>query len=468
MSIIKNYELKRIDEEYVLVVYIKPYFVEFAAEKGDLRKVETLKNEISGIINKNLKKTTITACKIMLGSVLLATIPATQLPAYASTATQETSSSYTNYTVKSGDTLWKISNTFGVPIEEIQEANNMQYTTIYTDQTLILPTENHMTYVVEGGDTLYKIATKYNTTVTSIKGLNNLSSDMIYPGQELIIENHQQTTSQAVTSHTVQSGDTLWKISIKYGVSVDNLKAYNGLTSNTIYAGQDLKLVGDTSDTVINDTENTESSVEEVNNTENTESSVEYINYTIQSGDNIWSVAIDHNIPMSELLSVNNLTMDSMLSLGQEITIPVHTVAVMSTQEGYGEYMDWWEGARYVFSINKVAMVTDIETGRSFEVKRTVGENHADCEPLTSTDASIAKDIWGGYSWETRAVIVEVDGREIAASMSYMPHDIQYITNNDFDGHFDIHFLNSTRHVDGQIDENHQEMVRVAAGLTNL
>ncbi|MCR3921635.1 MAG: hypothetical protein NUK65_03840 [Firmicutes bacterium] len=42
------------------------------------------------------------------------------------------------------------------------------------------------------------------------------------------------------------------------------------------------------------------------------------------------------------------------------------------------------------------------------------------------------------------AVIVEVNGRQIAASASTMPHDIQSITDNGFEGHFDIHFLNST------------------------
>jgi len=99
-------------------------------------------------------------------------------------------------------------------------------------------------------------------------------------------------------------------------------------------------------------------------------------------------------------------------------------------------------------------------------VKRTIGANHADCEPLTANDAAIMKEVWGGsYSWKERAVIVEVDGRKIAASMASMPHDIQYITNNNFDGHFDIHFRNSTRHSDGKISESHQKQVRIAAGI---
>jgi hypothetical protein len=132
----------------------------------------------------------------------------------------------------------------------------------------------------------------------------------------------------------------------------------------------------------------------------------------------------------------------------------------------YGEYLDWWTEAQYVFLINKVATVTDFKTGRSFQVKRTIGANHSDTEPLTAADAAIIKEVWGGqYSWAERAVIVNVDGRKIAGSMASMPHDIEYIKDNNFPGHFDIHFRNSTRHVDGTVSEAHQRQIQIAAGL---
>jgi len=170
---------------------------------------------------------------------------------------------------------------------------------------------------------------------------------------------------------------------------------------------------------------------------------------------------------MSELLEVNNLTMNSILYVGQKIKVPVHKIPVKEpVSEKYGEYLDWWTEAQYVFPIGKVATVTDFKTGKSFKVKRTIGAFHADCEPLTAEDAAIIKEIWGGtYSWKERAVIVNVDGRRIAASMASMPHDIEYITDNNFNGHFDIHFKNSTRHKDGLISENHQKQIKVAAGL---
>ncbi|MGI6040166.1 MAG: stalk domain-containing protein [Eubacteriales bacterium] len=194
---------------------------------------------------------------------------------------------------------------------------------------------------------------------------------------------------------------------------------------------------------------------------------VSYQEYTVKSGDTIWDLSIKFGLPQAELLKVNGLTMNSHLYIGQKLTIPVHHIAVQATvSERHGEYLDWWTEAQYVFPINKVATVTDFRTGRSFQIKRTIGANHADCEPLTANDASIIKQIWGGsYSWAERAVIVSVDGRKIAASMSSMPHDIDYIKNNNFNGHFDLHFKNSTRHYDGAMTPAHQQQVRIAAGL---
>ena len=161
------------------------------------------------------------------------------------------------------------------------------------------------------------------------------------------------------------------------------------------------------------------------------------------------------------------MTTNTQLSVGQKIMVPVHRVPVKDTPGSeYGEYLDWWTEAQYVFPVNKVATVTDLQTGKKFRIKRTIGANHADCEPLTAKDAAIIKEVWGGIcSWKERAVIIEVDGRKLAASMSSMPHGIEYIADNNFNGHFDVHFRNSTRHVDGKITAAHQEQIRRAAGV---
>ncbi|MGI6577330.1 MAG: LysM peptidoglycan-binding domain-containing protein [Eubacteriales bacterium] len=256
---------------------------------------------------------------------------------------------------------------------------------------------------------------------------------------------------EAPTLILSKPGDTLWKIANAHGLSVSSLQAINSLSGTTIYPGQQL---------VVKPGTGTVDPTPSVN-------TVTYKSYTVQSGDTIWDLSIKFGIPQQELLKANNLTMSSRLSVGQKLTIPVHHIAVKPTvSANHGEYLDWWSEAQYVFPINKIATVTDFKTGRSFKIKRTIGANHADCEPLTASDAAIIKEIWGGaYSWSERAVIVNVDGRKIAASMASMPHDVDYVKNNNFNGHFDLHFRNSTRHIDGTVNNAHQNQIKIAAGL---
>lgn len=260
--------------------------------------------------------------------------------------------------------------------------------------------------------------------------------------------------------YTVKNGDTLFSVAQKLDTSVKQLKAINQLTSDSILVGQQLlagqpTMIGN--NTIINSNSKIPS---------NTDSRITYKTHTVRQGDTLWNLGIEYSVPMLELIKLNGLSLDSQLEVGQNVLIPVHNIPVLDTvSDKHGEYLDWWTGAQYVFSIGKVATVTDFATGKTFQVKRTIGANHADSEPLTAKDTEIAKQLWGGYSWDTRAVIVEVDGRRLAGSMSFMPHDIEYITDNNFNGHFDIYFKNSTRHKDGKMDYKHQAKVEIAAGV---
>lgn len=151
------------------------------------------------------------------------------------------------------------------------------------------------------------------------------------------------------------------------------------------------------------------------------------------------------------------------------------------------QLLDWWKSGRTVFSIGTTAEVKDLYTGKTFMVQRTMGTNHADSEALTKKDTDIIKSIWGGFSWARRPVILTINGSRYAASMSAMPHagldsapanavidnrsegygrgqNLDIIKGNGMDGHFDIHFLNSTRHLDNQKDPEHQAAVLKAAG----
>lgn len=96
---------------------------------------------------------------------------------------------FTLYTIKGGDTLYAISKSFGVSVDEIKNVNNLTTNTLEIGQVLKIPTKENKVYTVVSGDTLYSIARKNNTTVSDIIDLNNLSSSNLSIGQKLLIPN---------------------------------------------------------------------------------------------------------------------------------------------------------------------------------------------------------------------------------------------------------------------------------------
>ncbi len=101
------------------------------------------------------------------------------------------------------------------------------------------------TYTVQPGDTLYRIAQRFGTTVDAIRSANGLTSDSIYVGQQLSIPGGQpQPTPVGSSTYTVQPGDTLYRIAQRFGTTVDAIRSANGLTSDSIYVGQRLTIPG--------------------------------------------------------------------------------------------------------------------------------------------------------------------------------------------------------------------------------
>ncbi|MBR3502859.1 MAG: SH3 domain-containing protein [Clostridia bacterium] len=126
---------------------------------------------------------------------------------------------------------------------------------------------------------------------------------------------------------------------------------------------------------------------------------------------------------------------------------------------------DWWTGViSTAFKTGTIATVTDVETGLSFQVKRTGGTNHADAQPLTAADTSVMYRIYSyKWQWTRRAIWVTVGGVTYAASMNGMPHgDSDSMPDNNFDGCFCIHFLNSRTHSGNRLDAAHQAAVAKA------
>lgn len=126
--------------------------------------------------------------------------------------------------------------------------------------------------------------------------------------------------------------------------------------------------------------------------------------------------------------------------------------------------MPSWEEAKEILPKYTKFTVMDVETGKQFRAQRRAGSNHADVQPLSAKDTKIMKKIYGGkWSWKRRAVIIIYKDQWIAASMHGMPHGAGALQNN-FPGHFCIHFFGSTTHRSNFMDLSHQLMVLKAAG----
>ncbi|SFF60723.1 3D (Asp-Asp-Asp) domain-containing protein [Halobacillus alkaliphilus] len=106
-------------------------------------------------------------------------------------------------------------------------------------------------YTIDKGDTLWGISKKYDVSVNQLKSWNDLNSNLIYPNQQLTVSKEVSSSSSEKSSnddtYTVKSGDTLYKISKKYGISVDELMDWNNLDSTLIHPGDKFKVNGQAS-----------------------------------------------------------------------------------------------------------------------------------------------------------------------------------------------------------------------------
>ena len=199
------------------------------------------------------------------------------------------------YTVKKGDTLYSIANTYNTTIDNIKKLNNLNSNNLSIGQVLkIAPTELTETYTVKKGDTLYSIAKKYNTTVNELKQLNNLTNDTLSIGKSLLVPAGEITEDIITTNqtYTVKSGDTLYSIAREYNTTPEELRTLNNLATNLLSVGQKL-IIPTTSITTT---------------------------YIIEKGDTLYSLANKFNTTVDNLKKLNNLTSNN-LSIGQELII---------------------------------------------------------------------------------------------------------------------------------------------------
>lgn len=208
-------------------------------------------------------------------SAYLPVAKADKMMAYLTDPGSRPYAGYTRHRIRSGDSWWRISRRYGVPISVLKKVNNTRSNTLRPGRYVMVPgngstravsssrgassktraiASKRGNYVVRSGDTLWSIARSFGTTVTTLKRSNGLRSSRLKVGQKLYIPNSSnQATKQAVKDagkvktqlvhYKVRRGDNLTSISRRFGVKVSDLRRWNSLNSRgTIYAGQKLKV----------------------------------------------------------------------------------------------------------------------------------------------------------------------------------------------------------------------------------
>ncbi|QPC47891.1 LysM peptidoglycan-binding domain-containing protein [Mangrovibacillus cuniculi] len=154
--------------------------------------------------------------------------------------------------VQPNESLFLLSQKYGTTVKDIKSSNNLTSDMIIVGQRLTVPDSIH---IVQSGDFLWKIANQYGVTVAQLKEWNHLTSDMLYPGQQLSLNatTTMKNTPATITGelYRVVSGDSLSVIAKRVGVTVEQLRLWNRLTSDLIFVGQELKITGPTISKVV-------------------------------------------------------------------------------------------------------------------------------------------------------------------------------------------------------------------------
>ena len=154
------------------------------------------------------------------------------------------------YIVKPNDTLYSIAKKTNTTVDEIKLLNNLTNNSLFIGQQLLIPNnedtpeeeiedEEYTIYTVKKGDSLWKIAREYDISVSDLISLNNLKNLTLSINQQLIVPSNTIIDDD---TYIVQKGDTLWSIAKAYGIDVNTLKELNNLDNNLLSVGQELKI----------------------------------------------------------------------------------------------------------------------------------------------------------------------------------------------------------------------------------
>lgn len=247
-------------------------------------------------------------------------------------ASAATANADTAHKVVKNDTVWDLSQKYGVSIESIETLNKIDQNShlIVTGQTLQIPAKNDARQQedktteathevsVKDGDSLWTIAQAENTTVDKLRSLNNLKADenLIYPGQTLKVPGAAQAAAQTqTTSADTQQASAQTQQPAQQTASADQTQQAAATNAQTQQEAS----------TAANSEASQQQQVQVV-------VSANHTTHTVVSGESLWSIAQAYGVTVDSLRQSNNL--GATLVAGTTLTIndPTKNPAQQQTQ----------------------------------------------------------------------------------------------------------------------------------------
>lgn len=274
------------------------------------------------------------------------------------------------YIVKAGDSLYSLAKQYEVTVQQLKEKNGLTSDSLVVGQKITVPYKGENgqlvhkqigkgqeviekqsvtakeqnikvsnpnvtgekpkqsgVYIVQSGDNLWNLSKKFGVSVEKILTDNRLTTANLMPGQRLIIQRDHDINKQIhlektkvvapaknteSSTHIVQSGDSLWKIAQKYGVTIESLMSLNQLQTDKLQIGQKIIV-----NSKIEKREPSDKPGDKISEKPMMASTIIYI---VKNGDSLWKISKKYHTSIEKIKQDNHLTSD-FLSVGQKLTI---------------------------------------------------------------------------------------------------------------------------------------------------
>lgn len=215
---------------------------------------------------------------------------------------------------------------------------------IFFASAALIFAQNH---TVQEDETLYSISVRYGISVEELQNFNNITGTSIYPGDILQIPSDDE--------YVIQRGDSLSEIAYFFSTTVEAIRRINNLDGDRILVGNTLRIPSASNDAI----------------------------YTVEDGDSLWSIAQRFDLDPDTLKSINNLTSDT-IRPGMELKIgsgPSFETAQMASAElnisqsdNKGPYFNWEPDANRQLSASYFEQQLD-NSHRNYQLAKEIKDN---------------------------------------------------------------------------------------------